>query len=296
MEECGGQDTELARAAFYQFTSRDEDTLMVPFYDMHNHSNDPKKLNTRSIKPRQSGKPFVLKSIRDIGPGEQVLISYNRCNSCWFDEEYEDCTSFSHYGTMHLFDIFGFVEDFPQSWHFRAKIEEGGRVVTDDLKFCLERSEEEDGDLLVKFGNNYSERPSEEQPVEGNIVWLGEQLVRLKGLEDAMKTDEKVMETVPGHEWYMVWRYHEALMTSISAAILASGFGGSLDEVGSEDTDGSEDAEGSGDADGSEDDSEDDSSDDDDEDEREPDESRESDDNNEDEGEPEKIEEVRDEL
>lgn len=29
MDGCGGEDTELARAAFYQFTSRDEDTLMV---------------------------------------------------------------------------------------------------------------------------------------------------------------------------------------------------------------------------------------------------------------------------
>lgn len=27
MGQCGGEDTELARQAFYQFTSRDEDTL-----------------------------------------------------------------------------------------------------------------------------------------------------------------------------------------------------------------------------------------------------------------------------
>ena len=31
--ECGGEDTDLAKAAYYQFTSRDEDTLMgKPFY------------------------------------------------------------------------------------------------------------------------------------------------------------------------------------------------------------------------------------------------------------------------
>lgn len=69
IEECDGEDTELARAAFYQFLSRDEDTLMVPFYDMHNHSNDPKKLNTISSKPKRKGNPFFPRSIRDIAPG-----------------------------------------------------------------------------------------------------------------------------------------------------------------------------------------------------------------------------------
>ena len=32
MGECGEEDSDLARAAFYQFTSRDEDTLMVRTY------------------------------------------------------------------------------------------------------------------------------------------------------------------------------------------------------------------------------------------------------------------------
>ena len=79
IEKCGGEDTELARAAFYQLTSRDEDTLMVPFYDMHNHSNNPKLLNTISIKPTEKGEPFILRATRDIEPGEQIYLSYNRC-------------------------------------------------------------------------------------------------------------------------------------------------------------------------------------------------------------------------
>ena len=129
---CKGDDNELAKQAFYQFTSRDEDTLMVscsddsilhlegcycttdlfqrdtfqvPFYDMHNHSNDPKKLNTISAKPRRAGKPFVLHAIRDIKPGDQIYISYTRCNRCWHDESYKDCTTWSHYNSADVFDV-----------------------------------------------------------------------------------------------------------------------------------------------------------------------------------------------
>lgn len=253
MGECGGEDTELARAAFYQFTSRDEDTLMVPFYDMHNHSNDPKRLNTISYKPEGPGKPFVLRAMRDIKPGEQILISYNRCNPCWFDKAYTNCESYSHYGTSQLFDIFGFVEDFPQRWQYRMNIEEDGEEVVDDLLLCINKSEE--GDLMVTFGDNYSRNPEGERPVENNIKWMGGELKRLKELEETMKKDGEVMETMPGYEWDMAWRYHEALMTSMSAAILASDFAGNADvdgdsedeeesEVVSED-DGSDDEEGS---------------------------------------------------
>jgi len=250
VEECGGEDTDLARAAFFQFTSRDEDTLMVPFYDMHNHSNDPKYLNTISEKPETKGQPFILRSIRDIAPGEQIFISYNRCNRCWYDESYEDCVSYSHYGTSQLFDVFGFVEDFPQTWSFRMKIRDfRGREIWDDLNFCLERSEEDGGDLEVTWGDNYSNNPWEERPVRDNIRYLGKQLARLKELESTLKEDTELMQTMPRHEWDMAWRYHEALMTSMSAAILASDI--ALDEDGVDDY-----HEGSGDDDSSDDDDE----------------------------------------
>lgn len=236
IQECHGEDTPLARAAFYQFTSRDEDTLMVPFYDMHNHSNDPKKLNTISHKPKRKGRPFILRAIRDILPGEQIYISYNRCHRCWFDEEYKDCTSYSHYGTSEVFDIFGFVEDYPQMWTFRMKIEneeDGGgddddekKHQWDELKFCLERNDDNGDDddddkrLVVTFGDNYVTKG--EEPTKANIKYLAVQLIRLHELELSMKNDQALMKTMPRYEWDTAWNYHQALMTSISAAMLAS--------------------------------------------------------------------------
>ena len=59
MKECNGEDTPLARSAFFQFTSRDEDNLMVPFFDMANHSNDPKKLNAIGLANRSPCVPDV---------------------------------------------------------------------------------------------------------------------------------------------------------------------------------------------------------------------------------------------
>jgi hypothetical protein len=228
LQECRGDDTPLARAAFYQFTSRDEDTLMVPFYDMHNHSNDPKKLNTISYKPKKKGRPFVLRALRDIAPGEQIYISYNRCHRCWFDEEYTGCTSYSHYGTSEVFDVFGFVEDFPQMWKFRMNVDDEEEQVQgrpphwDELNFCLERSEDDDMHLVVSFGDNYVTEG--EEPSEANVKYLAEQLIRLNELEKSMKTDVELMKTMPSYEWEMAWTYHQALMTSISAAMLASGY------------------------------------------------------------------------
>ena len=72
---------------------------------MHNHSNDPKKLNTIHTKPRQPGKPFVLRATRDIKPSDQIYISYTRCNRCWHDETYKDCTTWSHYSSADVFDV-----------------------------------------------------------------------------------------------------------------------------------------------------------------------------------------------
>ena len=51
-----------------------------------------------------------------------------------------------------------------------------------------------------------------------------------------MKEDGELIQTMPKYEWEMAWRYHEALMTSMSAAILASKFAdGEVDEADSED-------------------------------------------------------------
>jgi len=212
---CRGEDTPLARAAFFQLTSRDEDGLMVPFYDMHNHSNDPKKLNTIPAKPKKKGKPFTMRAIRDIAPGEQIIISYNRCHGCWFDIEYEDCETKSFGGTDFLFSQFGFVEDYPQNW-FIPQYEDDGTLF-DEIRFCLDRDDK--GELFVRrFGDNYSYE-AEEIPFDENVEFLKDELDRMLKLEQKFKNDEELIKSMPSYEWDTVWTYQKALVTAMSTAV-----------------------------------------------------------------------------
>jgi hypothetical protein len=250
MKECNGEDSPLARAAFFQVTSRDEDSLMVPFYDMHNHSNDPKKINARPETAEEEGEDFVMYATKDIAPGEQILISYNRCHGCWFDTEYKDCKVTSHYGTDQLFSQFGFVEDYPQFWKIPQYDEDGEFI--DEVSFCLDRNDD-GGSYVRRFGDNYSDE-DEEEPNEVNIKWFKEQLRRLQRLESTMKSNRgqaksvpSYKESLPSHEWQTAWKYHNNLVNAISSAIDAvevEGYGGDDNmPVDSSDDDSSDDDE-----------------------------------------------------
>ena len=217
LNKCEGEDTELARAAFFQLTSRDEDSLMVPFYDMHNHSNDPKKLNTVSWKPEKQGKPFTMYSTRAIVPGEQILISYNRCHGCWFDIDYQDCETRSYGGTDFLFSQFGFTEDYPQFWNLPQYEKEDGSLY-DNIRFCLDRNDDTGALFVRRFGDNYSDE-EDEIPFDDNVDWFKEELERLLTLERTVKSDDEVKKTMPSYEWDMAWQYAAALVTAMSTAV-----------------------------------------------------------------------------
>ncbi|KAL7499037.1 hypothetical protein ACHAWT_009633 [Skeletonema menzelii] len=215
--QCHGEDTPLARQSYFQLTSRDEDGLMVPFYDMHNHSNDPKRLNTVPHKPKKEGRPFTMRAIRDIAPGEQIIISYNRCHPCWFDTKYDDCETRSHGGTDFLFSQFGFVEDHPQFWYIPQYNEEDG-LLFDEIRFCLDKDDETGQFVVTRFGDNYSDE-EEEIPFDENLEFLKGELDRLLQLEHDLKNDGELMKSMPSYEWDMTWTYQKALVKALKTAI-----------------------------------------------------------------------------
>lgn len=98
----------------------------------------------------------------------------------------------------------------------------------DRLTFCLDR--EDDGTLWVTFGDNYSEDYEDEVPNEDEYEFLSRTLARLHDISNTIKTNETIKEEMPSYEWEMIWRYQEALMTAISAAILASDAEGTIYE------------------------------------------------------------------
>ena len=238
------------RIAYWLASSRDEDTLMVPIYDMANHSNDRKKLNTISHKPNMAGEAFTFVASRTIHPGEQIYNSYNRCNVCsitqlkmetkTMDEENDDddCETYSYAKTFDIFVNFGFVElDYPQSWEFdTSRTNPDADIIDDDydssddddddteIEFCLFKNETTD-ELTVHWGYD-------SEPNTRDIYWLKKQLVRLEKLhtekvilkgqfvksggEDDNNKDNNKMST---WEWESIWRYHDAVSRAISAAV-----------------------------------------------------------------------------
>ena len=55
------------------------------------------------------------------------------------------------------------------------------------------------------------------------VVFLGNQITQLVELEGTRESDIQLMKSMPNYEWEMAWTYHQALMISISVALLASG-------------------------------------------------------------------------
>eukprot|EP00584_Thalassiosira_punctigera_P006537 CAMPEP_0172538212 /NCGR_PEP_ID=MMETSP1067-20121228/9653_1 /TAXON_ID=265564 ORGANISM="Thalassiosira punctigera, Strain Tpunct2005C2" /NCGR_SAMPLE_ID=MMETSP1067 /ASSEMBLY_ACC=CAM_ASM_000444 /LENGTH=415 /DNA_ID=CAMNT_0013323665 /DNA_START=70 /DNA_END=1317 /DNA_ORIENTATION=+ len=226
IEGCSAdEDDEIGRAAFWLATSRDEDTLMVPVYDMANHSNDPRRLNTRSFKPDAAGDPFRLVASARIPPGEQIFNSYNRCNQC-SDVDEKSCDTFSHSRTPDLFANFGFVEDHPQNWEFDPSDDDEDSSDDDyeaEFEFCLER-DPESGELEALWEDE------DELPGGRGVAWLRTQYQRLaKIFGDKEKLEGELVrggddegddgERMTRWEWESIWRYHGALSQALDAVI-----------------------------------------------------------------------------
>lgn len=233
---CQGDPNDpMEKFAYYLTFSRDEDTLMVPLYEMANHSNDPDKLNTLSYKPEKVGKPFRFIASKTINPGDQIYNSYNRCNPC-SDVDYKACETFSRQRTPELFTYFGFVEDLPQNWEFDAGPEDSSDDEDTAIEFCLEKNDS--GELDVYWF-------ADKAPNDFDVEWLLEEIQRLKDLrankDKLVKTlvqsdDDKAEEEetegggkgqrpnqkMTRFEWDSIWTYHEALVRAMNAAVVAA--------------------------------------------------------------------------
>lgn len=124
----------------------------------------------------------------------------------------------SNYGSSEVFSRFGFVEDYPQYWKYKMNVGSNEEPIWNEVQFCLKKSE---GPLVLRFGSNHDPNfKGEENPTDKELEFLGRHLMRLKYIEVRLKGDTELKASMPQYEWDMAWRYHEALMTSISAALI----------------------------------------------------------------------------
>ena len=91
-----------------QLITRGDDDTLTPVYDMYNHRNGEKWLNTSPKMVEE--KRHEMYASQDIEKGEEIYLSYNQCLDC-YNRHYD-------YGTPEIFRDYGFVEQYPQRWIF----------------------------------------------------------------------------------------------------------------------------------------------------------------------------------
>ena len=226
LQMCGGYPNDpMERLAYYLTSTRDEDTLMIPIYDMMNHSNDPHKLNTLSYKPKKAGESFVFKASRTIQPNEEIYNCYTRCSVCSLHHR-DECETFSFRGTPDIFAHYGFVEEIPHYWWFERRDESHNNKLV-ETEFCIDVKDDEstvtmDNKLNVRW---ISSLPTKEDKAfyVYHLGRLGQILKEKKELELQLVQSDNNDESQGGKmtelEWEACWNWHKALVTGLAAAI-----------------------------------------------------------------------------
>lgn len=178
------------------------DFVMIPIYDMINHSNDPKKINVNAPFTQKMD-IMKVKALKDIPKGQELLLSFDRCRDCEDDER--------DVGTPELFRDKGIIEGYPQRFHFFGFVDVEISIGIEDISFdVVQEGENESLEVIFLFGR---------QPFRlgGGIKYLQAQLERLEQFKfESLDTTEG---SIPSHEWKLIAKYHLAVTVAIQLAL-----------------------------------------------------------------------------
>ena len=181
-------------------TQRTEDDLMIPYYEIYNHQNGL-QLNTWMVK--YWGQSIHMYARHDIPKGQEIYNSYNFCNNCSNRIESFD------FGTMELFNDYGFIEKYPQRW-----------ILHPNFRFDLNYNQQND-----KFELSLCPWCQETTTQEQTTIqqFLTTELQRLENIHTSFKHD-KTIQDYPGilqHEWDLLWEFHQAFLVAITQGLHA---------------------------------------------------------------------------
>jgi hypothetical protein len=204
-------DTEYWNENILVALSRGKDTVLCPVYDIINHSNRPDQINVEPTASVTAGHGFAVQALRDLQAGDELFYSY-------YDASCMDCGNDPYeYGTPDLFRDYGFVEEYPQRWHFHDY----------SLNFAVHKKEkqqarpEEENQFVYTIEWMFGKLPDDdglfflEQHME-NVLELQLDLQRL-----AASNDPVLLDSVPPHELQMIHQYINALVIAMDVAIKA---------------------------------------------------------------------------
>ena len=179
--------------------------MVLIVYDLYNHRNG-KYCNTK-VRNKEF-RTHELWASRTIEAGEQIHNSYNLCAEC--------LGRYVGYGTAEIFRDYGFVERFPQRWHFHEF----------NLQFDLheeinhDASSSSSGAMEYKIEWDQVLNPNRFPPriIEGFVYKLRKDIYRLDQVHKYAMMKEK-WKDVPEKEWNLIWEYKDAVRRAYSVLI-----------------------------------------------------------------------------
>jgi hypothetical protein len=209
-EECDGSDDLLHEKAALYVTTRAEDYLLIPLFDLANHRNG--HMNHAHINKKIE----IVRGIsadgiatRDIAAGEEIVHSYYLNDKLLATEDYISCTTTLMYN-------FGFVEPMPQRWVFENYLVDDELVIFDLDDAKADTGQE--GELEVRWRDDWS------RPNQDTLLFFRKELERLDKISANLATDnsQRILSLMSKDEYNVASRYHEALGVAVRNALFAT--------------------------------------------------------------------------
>lgn len=217
-----------------------ETSHFIPYHDLINHRNGHQHFNTDPIL--RYGEDYQLVTKQHIPKGAQLQNSYNQCRWCTIYRNPGNEDSFVV--TPQIFELYGFVELYPQRW-----VIPWVRLLF-DIDYLDDDNDNDDNDQQrQQQRQEQSSSSSSSQPQKYNVsfpvppsdealTFLSDELERLEEFaqkyqkEEGPNTEQQQQQLLPPqHELDALWEYHDAIVVAFTEALQTAVRIGTSEEV-----------------------------------------------------------------
>ena len=125
----------------------------------------------------------------------------SRCKSAWCSSVCRSLLSCSE-----IFRDYGFIENFPQCWHYM------------DVEIQFDLFKLDNGELEVKW--NRRRRFKDDEEKEKGLVFFRQQIRRLRRIKNLEFPSEFAIDyDIPQNEWDLAWKFYDAHIEALKAVI-----------------------------------------------------------------------------
>mmetsp|Transcript_31660 Transcript_31660/g.76636 ORF Transcript_31660/g.76636 Transcript_31660/m.76636 type:complete len:1136 (+) Transcript_31660:547-3954(+) len=179
------------------------DVAITPVYDFIRHDNRDEKINIENTSLKAGKNGFTVKASDPIAKGEQLYHSFDRCVDCGDAPEV--------WGTPEIFRDKGFIEDYPQRFHF------GGFGVMPVISLDIDQvGINEEGEPILS-----AEWIFEQFPIYGSYFggtrFMKEHLERLEDFVKDVLLPAK--GSLPDYELEAILDYYDALRQAMTLGV-----------------------------------------------------------------------------